>query len=327
MLEVADRPTGALPHQMPNAWLEEQLVMRVGCSHPGGAIPFHVFQQGYPAMVSAATFWDAKKRRFRVPKYTDLSEADVALDSGGFTAMLGFKKKGTQPGLAGIYPWTLADYLELVSELHPSWWAQPDLCVEPEIAGTQEEVTRRVDMTATLLEETMRTLYAWHNEMARTGWSARAIHNELPPPVPVLQGWSVSDYLRSLDNLMAVWQRWEPWVAPPKLIGLGSVCRRTLNDPVHGLWAILAGLEGRLPKGARAHAFGVKGAATTKLKMMGFVASADSMAFDYAARVKAREARISNTTAHRTQEMDRWMANAKSRMAPRAGDQFQLSFA
>lgn len=327
MLDAADRPTGALPHRMPNAWLEQDLEMRVGCSHPGGAIPFHVFQQGYPAMVSAATFWDAKKRRFRVPKHTDLADVDFSLDSAGFTAMLGFKRKGPQPGMAGIYPWTLSDYMGLVTELHPSWWAQPDTCTEPEIASNQAEVTRRVNITATLLEGTLRGVYAWQNEMARTGWSERAIHNELPPPVPVLQGWSVSDYLRSLDNLMAVWSRWEPWVACPTLIGLGSVCRRSLDHPTHGLWAILAGLEGRLPPGARVHVFGVKGAALSKLKMMDWIASADSMAFDFAARIKAREARISNTTTHRSQEMDKWMANARNRMAARAGDQFVLNFA
>lgn len=140
------------------------------------------------------------------------------------------------------------------------------------------------------------------------------------------KGWSVDDYRRSIDLMMQVWERWMPWIAPPVLIGLGSVCRRHLTDPRHGLLAILEGLEGHLPAGVGVHLFGVKGLALARVKMYPWVASVDSMAGDFAARVKARQAGISNTIAHRAAEMNRWMAAASRRAATATGDQFRLGF-
>jgi hypothetical protein len=61
--------------------------------------------------------------------------------------------------------------------------------------------------------------------------------------------------------------------------------------------------------------------------MYDWIAGADSMAFDYGARVKARENRISNTIAHRSEEMTSWMRTAAARIEPSAGDQFRLAFA
>ena len=145
------------------------------------------------------------------------------------------------------------------------------------------------------------------------------------PPVPILQGWSIDDYLRSLELTMQVWERWQPWLAPPSLIGIGSVCRRNLSHPKHGLYAILAALEGRLPKHSRVHLFGVKGTALDEIKMMPWVASADSMAFDFQARVKAREAGRPKSVHLRSKAMEMWMSKAAQRLAPSAGDQFRLA--
>lgn len=127
--ELGRLPTGQL-----NAVLDDELVMRVGIPHRGGKLAFHAFNEGFPVMVSANAFWDAEKGCFRVPEATDLSELDVALDSAGFTAMKLWKAKGQQPGMAGIFPWSYEQYVELASLLSPSWWSQPDLCCEPEIA-------------------------------------------------------------------------------------------------------------------------------------------------------------------------------------------------
>jgi hypothetical protein len=51
------------------------------------------------------------------------------------------------------------------------------------------------------------------------------------------------------------------------------------------------------------------------------------MAFDFGARVKAREKGISNTVGHRSEEMTCWMRAAAARIEPSAGDQFRLAFA
>lgn len=318
--------TGRLPAGQHNAVLDTELIMRVGIPHRGGKLAFHAFNEDYPVMVSANAFWDGGKGAFRVPEATDLSEMDVALDSAGFTAMNLWKAKGLQKGMAGVFPWSYAQYVELASQLSPSWWSQPDLCCEPEIAGNQEAIDYRIDATATLLEGVLRIVYAWQNELAKT-CSASVVANMLKPPVPVIQGWSASDYLRSLDLLMQVWERWQPWIAAPVLIGVGSVCRRTLHHPTHGLYAILSALEGKLPPGARLHLFGVKGACLSDVKMLDWVASADSMAYDFGARIKARQSGQSNTTAHRSSEMTRWMNSARSRLQAQPGDQLRLSLA
>jgi hypothetical protein len=51
------------------------------------------------------------------------------------------------------------------------------------------------------------------------------------------------------------------------------------------------------------------------------------VAFDFGARVKAREKGISNTVGHRSEEMTCWMRAAAARIEPSAGDQFRLAFA
>lgn len=316
---------GQLPSKQLNAILDDEMVMRVGIPHRGGKLAFHAFNQEYPVMVSANAFWEVEKGCFRVPEATDLSEMDVALDSAGFTAMNLWKSKGAQKGMAGIFPWSYAQYVELASTLNPAWWSQPDLCCEPEIAHDQKTIDYRINATATLLEGVLRVVYEWQNELAKT-CSANVVANLIKPPVPVIQGWSASDYLRSLDLLMAVWERWQPWIDTPALIGLGSVCRRNLNHPTHGLYAILAKLEGSLPDGSRLHLFGVKGASLSEVKMLDWVASADSMAYDFGARIKARQEGMSNTIAHRSAEMSRWMGAAQSRLIAQPGDQFRLQF-
>lgn len=306
-----------------NAYPGAELMMRVGIPHRGGRLAIHASNQGYPAMVSASAFWDPKSGEFKVPDITPLMEVDFALDSAGFTAMKLWKDKGEQPGMAGVFPWQYSQYIELANLVGCSWWSQPDMCCEPEIATSQEEVDYRVRATGTLLEGTLRTVYAWQAELAKT-CSTRVVADLVKPPVPVLQGWSVDDYRRSLDLLLAVWERWQPWLAPPALIGIGSVCRRNLHHPTHGLFAILAGLESSLPAGSRLHLFGVKGACLSTLKMLDCIASADSMAYDVSARVKAHRSGASNTMANRTQEMTQWMTAAASRLKPKSGDQHRL---
>ena len=274
-------------------------------------------------MVSASAFWREDKGCFKIPEHTNLHELDLALDSGGFVSGMLFKKKGKQRGIAGIYPWSLSQYVELANSMGVNWWSQPDFCVEEAIAATPEEVDYRINATATMLEATLRLVYEWQNELAKT-CSSTTVANLIKPPVPILQGFSVENYQRSAEMLMAVWSRWQPWLDAPTLIGVGSVCRRSVKHPTHGLNAILAGLEGLIPESSKVHMFGIKGTVLSELKMLPWVASADSMAWDFGARVKARKAGCSNTMAHRSREMSEWMQKAASRLKPTAGDQFRL---
>jgi hypothetical protein len=319
--------TGRLPIGQNNAPFQpaDGLMMRIGVPHRGGRLAFHAFNCEFPVMVSASAFWDRRSSSFKVPRASDLEECDFALDSAGFTAVRNWQRLGVQDGMLGVYPWTLQQYIELASELRPSWFAQPDLACEPELANSEEERRRRIEATAVLLDACLHQIYEWQNVLART-CNARTVSNMLFPPVPVLQGWTTDDYLRSLDLMQAVWRRWEPWVAQPALIGVGSVCRRHLTDRRHGLLAVLGALEGRLPQRSRLHLFGVKGGALAHLRLRPWVASADSMAYDDGARRAAFRERRSNTIASRQAAMSSWMGKAHSQVSLRAGDQQLLCF-
>jgi len=264
-------------------------------------------------MVSANAFWNGSS--FSLPEASDVEELDLALDSAGFTAMQLWKLKGKQAGIGGVFPWTYEQYIEFALALSPSWWSQPDLCCEPEIATDQSQVDYRVRATATFLEGSLQIVDSWSSQFG----------SRLASPLPIIQGWKADDYLRSLDLMMQVWERWHS-TAPP-LIGVGSVCRRHLSHPEHGLTAILSAIELHLPAGSKLHLFGVKGPALSRLKMNDLIESVDSMAYDFAARMEARKAQVSNSLTHRSQHMTGWMNAAQTRLTPLSGDQFRLSFA
>lgn len=303
-----------------NARLNEdgKLQVRVGIPKPGGALMNQANNAGYPIMVSAAAFWrDGALRAIDLMRGGEIQEADLALDSAGFTAMAGWAKKGPQAGMASIYPWTLQAYLDLAQSLGSacSWYSQPDFCCEPEIASDRAERRRRVELTAmslsySLQETQIREVLA-EREFTHVKSASRRrslmINNSIRPPVPVLQGWDADDYRYSAELLRNTWLPWEKLYGL-KLIGLGSVCRRSLSDPKHGVFAILRAIEDLIPAGAKLHLFGVKGRALQELAKHPLVASADSMAYDFQARMKAAKEGRSNEMSGRISAMHDWMA-------------------
>jgi hypothetical protein len=111
-----------------------------------------------------------------------------------------------------------------------------------------------------------------HQERTLTNYLIlRGMASELPI-IPVLQGWSVADYLRHVEAYTrAGVDLWSEAV-----IGLGTVCRR--QGMIEGSQIVyrLAG------EGLRLHGFGVK---TLGLRDFGpHLASADSMAWSFTAR-------------------------------------------
>ena len=231
--------------------------MRVGIPKTGGALMAEANNTGYPVMVSAAAFWrDGALRPVDLMRGGEMLMADLALDSAGFTAMSGWAKKGPQPGMAGIYPWTLQAYLDLVQSLGSSctWYAQPDFCCEPEVAGDRAERMRRVELTAISLgyclqEVQIREVLA-ERAFAQVKSPLRrrllTVESSIKPPVPVLQGWEAGDYRHSAELLRRTWEPWQQLYGC-RLIGLGSVCRRSLHDRTHGILAILRAIEDVVP--------------------------------------------------------------------------------
>jgi hypothetical protein len=92
------------------------------------------------------------------------------------------------------------------------------------------------------------------------------------PFVPVLQGWHLSDYWRCVDLYTDAGVD----LAAEPLVGLGSVCRR---QSTHDITVLVAFLQAT---GLRLHGFGVKTGGFERYAPL--LASADSMAWSYAAR-------------------------------------------
>lgn len=213
----------------------------------------------------------------------------AALDSAGFTAMM-----------QGGYRWSVSEYVEFVvtnsgdgaMPFPWAWWSAMDFCCEPEIAPNRLEVDRRIDLTVATYAETLAELTWWREEGV----------TDVPDPMPVLQGRTPADYLRCARELAAVC----PDGVLPRLVGVGSVCRRDLHGP-DGLLAILAALDRDLPAGVRLHLFGVKGALLAHLgPWLHRVESVDSMAWDSRARNRSRHEGVPYTVAHRAAELTRW---------------------
>lgn len=287
-----------------NASLGDEPVLRIGVPHRSGQLCVTAYERGLPVMVSASAFWVARQQRFVRDGPSPLWECDVALDSAGFTAMANWKRKGTQRGMLGLFPWTLAEYFDLVEMVNPSWWSQPDACVEPELAADDAERGRRLEATEAMLAASL--ILVDRYQQLGAGW--------LQPPVPVLQGWLPTDYLESLDRMLRTWQEHGASFDAPVLVGLGSMCRRPVEDAKVGIRAVLDVLLPRLPPSIKLHLFGVKSQAMASLASIAQVASFDSMAWDVDARYSALRARTSNTLAHRSEAMLRWYDRQQARL-------------
>jgi hypothetical protein len=172
-----------------------------------------------------------------------------ALDSGGFTEL---SMGGSWSVSARQYASEATRYQAEIGGL--DWAAPQDWMCEPSILrrtglDVAEHQRRSIDSAVEL-----RSLAPW------------------VPWVPVLQGWTISDYLRHVEAYEARGfdLRTEPIVA------VGSVCRRGSQSEVARILRTLSDL------GLRLHAFGVKLSAVGEVGEI--IVSSDSMAWSYRAR-------------------------------------------
>jgi hypothetical protein len=178
-----------------------------------------------PLFVSRTRFYERGTQQLarRLPR----AVGPWALDSGGFTEV------------ATHHRWRVsgrkyvADVRRLMAEVGGLLWCAPmDWMVEPDV-----------------LKGTGLTV-AMHQQL--TTVSILALRSMAPdiPVVPVLQGWTVEDYLRHLE----LYARHGMDLAREPLVGVGTMCRRTACPT--GIAQILRRL--RDAGVARMHAFGVK---------------------------------------------------------------------
>lgn len=126
--------------------------------------------------------------------------------------------------------------------------------------------------------------------------------------LPVLQGYEPAEYVAHL-------RAYGPLLAPGAWVGVGSVCQRNGNP--RAIVAVLQAIHDQRPD-LRLHGFGIKEKALTHPRVRALLASADSMAWSYAAR---REGRNANDW----REAKRWRARIVGLARPRAGTARQSS--
>jgi hypothetical protein len=98
--------------------------------------------------------------------------------------------------------------------------------------------------------------------------------------MPVLQGYTVADYLRHLEM-------YGDRLARGAYVGVGSICKR--NADISAIEAILTAIKGKRPD-LRLHGFGLKTTALSSWVVRDHLYSADSMAWTFAARRQGRNA-------------------------------------
>lgn len=239
-----------------------QLAFYLGAHHPRW-----LEHSPVPLMVSARTLAKYRRRRTNVfpPPRAGYSAPTVdvfpnarvpwALDSGGFTEL----------SMYGHWTLDADDYGGLVVKIMEAGGAPPDF------AAPQDwmcEPAIRAKTGYTVADHQELTL---HNYLQLVG--------EFPfvPWLPVLQGWTVEDYLAHAD---AYDQAGVDLTAEPR-VGLGSVCR--LQDTVKPA-TIAQALHDRGI--TRLHGFGIK---VDGLASYGhLLASADSLAWSFGARRRRR---------------------------------------
>ncbi|GII25343.1 deazapurine DNA modification protein DpdA family protein [Planosporangium mesophilum] len=218
-------------------------------------------QPGWLAAATVPLF--VSDRRLRGYRHLPRASAAWALDSGGFTELAthGSWSHGPTPCQ---YVARIRRYRDEIGRL--TWAAPQDWMCEPWI----------VAKTGLSVAEHQR----------RTVANYQQLHDLAPdlPIVPVLQGWTVADYLRCADRYISAGV--DLTAAP--LVGLGTVCRRQSTADAGRIIGALhaAGIR-------RLHGFGFKVLGLRRYSHL--LASADSMAWSVEAR---RSAPLPGCTRH-----------------------------
>lgn len=180
------------------------------------------------------------------------ARASWALDSGGFSELSMYGRWRTE---ADAYIDAARRYRDEIGRM--AWAAPMDWMCEPGIlAQTGLSVSR-------------------HQALTVENYSLLHEHAPDVPWIPVLQGWTVDDYLICASRYYEAGID----VSELPLVGVGSVCRRQGLNEIALLFREL-----RLA-GIRCHGFGVK--TQGLLRYSRDITSADSMAWSYDARRSA----------------------------------------
>lgn len=197
------------------------------------------------------------------------------IDSGGYSFMKG----------KGEYTTTDETYLQWLSEREPDVWALRDYPCEPDVLDEHDRTVR--DHQDRTLERHISLL------------NKRDNYSVGGEPVSVLQGWDVDDYFRAIDQ-------YRDHGVLTDYVGVGSVCRRHAQGEIQ---TVLTTIRDALPDRCRMHAFGVKTSVLKSRRVRELLASADSLAYDYAAQ--------SNVAARLSTRSMQWRDTAREALKMR----------
>lgn len=219
----------------------------------GAHHPDWIERAGVPLFVSRTTLWARKS----LPR----ASCSWALDSGGFTEL---SVHGQWRASARVYA---GEVQRFMGEIGSMDWAAPQdwMC--------EASVLKRTGLTVE--EHQARTL--------RNYLELRELAPEVPW-IPVLQGWTMGDYLRHADAYFDAGVQLDRLLT----VGVGTVCRRQATMRAGHIVMLLAG------EGLKLHAFGFK--LTGLRESAKHLASADSMAWS----VDARKSRPLPGHAHKS---------------------------
>lgn len=186
-------------------------------------------------------------RLLRQRKNLKQATTSWALDSGGFTELSLFGEWTITPH---SYAATVQKYINEIGSL--DWASIQDWMCEPQ-----------------MLKATGKTISEHQTLTIRSLLDLRTISPDLPF-IPVLQGWTLEDYLRHAEQ----YEKHGIELEKESIVGIGSICRRQATSEAAEIAQALQPLK--------LHAFGAKRDA---LGLYGsLLTSADSMAWSYAGR-------------------------------------------
>lgn len=174
-------------------------------------------------MYSAAGFWDGNSWR---RKFFFRQRGLKWLDCGGYTLLNKY----------GEYPFSPVAYANLVATLKPNYYASMDYPCEPNISRSSNLAENSERIAATVKNAACMIELEIHNPDARL--------------VPVIQGYSLDEYLYCIDlHAQAGTIR--------EYMAVGSMCRRVSNQELHKLIPAIA--ERSMQAGVKQlHFFGLK---------------------------------------------------------------------
>lgn len=190
---------------------------------------------------------------------------NVMVDSGAFTKLAKY----------GCYPDPVEDYARQLHRL----WTQGVVSIV--VAAAQDYMCEpfMLEKTGlTVLEHQRLTVERYDDLKLALEF---LFGGELPfDLMPVLQGFEVEDYLRHIEM-------YGDRLKPGMWVGVGSVCKRQ-GDPAV-IEDLLFQIKAAVPADTRLHGFGVKSTALRSPLVRALFATADSMAWSFAARYEGRD--------------------------------------